>query len=96
MQKTVQSTGKAGIDVPLDQSTKSLVTRLLRNYLRPHAWRIAAALLCMVVVAISTAAFTQLMKPIINDIFVARNADLLIPVAAMALIVFVAKGLATY
>ncbi|MEM7173317.1 MAG: ABC transporter ATP-binding protein, partial [Pseudomonadota bacterium] len=47
-------------------------------------------------VAISTAAFTQLMKPIINDIFVARNADLLIPVAAMALIVFVAKGLATY
>jgi subfamily B ATP-binding cassette protein MsbA len=50
----------------------------------------------MAVVALTTAAFTQLIKPIINDIFVARNAEVLLPIALAALAVFLAKGLATY
>ncbi len=92
MQKTARTAKK----IPLDNSTRALVERLVREYVRPHVWRIAAALLCMVVVAVSTAAFTQLMKPIINDIFVSRNEDLLVPIAGAALVVFLAKGLATY
>jgi len=73
-----------------------LVKRLTREYLRPYFGRIVAALLCMVVVALSTAAFTQLIKPIIDDIFVNRREEMLLPIALAALIVFAAKGVATY
>ncbi len=80
----------------LDETTQALVGRLVRDYLRPQAGRIAAALLCMVVVALSTAAFTQLIKPIIDEIFVSRREEMLLPIALSVLAVFAAKGLATY
>jgi len=48
------------------------------------------------VVAVSTAAFTQIIKPIIDDIFLSRREDMLLPVALIALIVFAAKGIASY
>ncbi len=82
--------------VRLDEATLALVRRLLREYVRPHTGRILAALLCMVVVAASTAAFTQLIKPIIDDIFMSRREDMLLPIALAALAVFTAKGLASY
>jgi len=50
----------------------------------------------MVVAAASTAAFTQIMKPIIDDIFLSRQASMLVPVALAAFIVFTAKGVASY
>ncbi|MHA1601334.1 MAG: ABC transporter ATP-binding protein [Alphaproteobacteria bacterium] len=82
--------------IHLDGTTRALVGRLLRDYLRPHVGRIAVGLLCMAIVAASTAAFTQLIKPIIDDIFVNQREEVLLPVAIAALIVFAAKGLATY
>ena len=81
---------------PLEAPTGALVRRLLAGYVRPHLARIAVALVCMVMVAGCTAAFTQLIKPIIDEIFVARNAAMLWPISVAALAVFVAKGLATY
>ncbi len=77
-------------------STQLLVRRLVRNYVRPHLWRIALALFCMAIVAASTAAFTQLIKPIINDIFINKREEMLLPIAIAALVVFLAKGIATY
>ncbi len=76
--------------------TAALVRRLMRGYLRQHLGRIVAALFCMVIVAAATAAFTQLMKPIINDIFVNRREEMLLSIAMAALAVFVAKGTATF
>ncbi|MHA1153794.1 MAG: ABC transporter ATP-binding protein [Alphaproteobacteria bacterium] len=80
----------------LDETTQVLVGRLARGYLRPQVGRIVAALLCMVVVALSTAAFTQLIKPIIDEIFVSRHEEMLLPIALSVFAVFAAKGLATY
>jgi subfamily B ATP-binding cassette protein MsbA len=82
--------------IRLDEATLTLVGRLLREHVRPHVPRIACALVCMAIVAGSTAAFTQLIKPIVNDIFLAKRADMLLPIALAALVVFLAKGLATY
>ena len=81
---------------PFEAPTGALVKRLLAGYVRRHLARIAVALVCMVMVAGCTAAFTQLIKPIIDEIFVARNAAMLWPISVAALAVFVAKGLATY
>lgn len=80
----------------IDANTRVLVGRLVRDYVRPHWPRILAALFCMTVVAASTAAFTQLIKPIIDDIFINRREDMLVPIAVAALVVFVAKGAASY
>lgn len=78
------------------QTTKVLVFRLFREYIRPHVPRIGAALACMVVVAGTTAAFPELIKPIIDEIFINQRGELLWPIALTALFVFLAKGLATY
>ncbi len=80
----------------LDETTQALVARLARDYLRPQTGRIVAALLCMVLVALSTAAFTQLIKPIIDEIFVNRREEMLLPIALSVFAVFAIKGLATY
>ncbi|MEM7225130.1 MAG: ABC transporter ATP-binding protein [Pseudomonadota bacterium] len=81
---------------PTDTSTKALVRRLVRDYVGAHRQKIAIALVCMVLVALTTGAFTQLIKPIINDIFVAKREEMLLPIALAALAVFLIKGIATY
>jgi subfamily B ATP-binding cassette protein MsbA len=83
-------------NLPIDDRTVTLVKRLMRAYLRPQLGRLFAAIACMAVAAATTAAFTQLMKPIIQEIFVNKNAAMLWPIAFMTLLVFVARGLATY
>jgi len=79
-----------------DPAVRALLGRLLRHYVRPHAGRLAAAVACMALVAAATAAFAQLMKPIIDEIFVARRSEMLAPVALAVFAVFAVKGLATY
>ncbi|WP_299623939.1 ABC transporter ATP-binding protein [Pelagibius sp.] len=79
-----------------DASTKVLVHRLVRDYVVEHKWRIAVALVGMAIVAGTTAGFTQLIKPIVNDIFGARRSDLLYPVAITTIAVFTLRGFAAY
>ena len=79
-----------------DEHSWPLVRRVVGGYVRPHVPRILAALACMAIVAGSLGAFTQLVKPIINDVFIAKNESMLAPVALAALIIFAAKGAATY
>ena len=95
-QKTPSHTSQRPGAARLDQTTRTLVKRLFREYVRPLMARIAAALLCMVVVAASTAAFTQIIKPIVDDVFVNRQEDMLLPLALIAFGVFTAKGFAAY
>ena len=79
-----------------DSKTRRTVGRLLRAYVRPELGHLLAAVACMAVVAATTAGFTQLMKPIINDIFVNKRSEMLVPTALAALAIFTAKGAATY
>ena len=79
-----------------DASTKVLLRRLVRDYVVEHKWRIAVALVGMAIVAGTTAGFTQLIKPIVNDIFGARRSDLLYPVAITTIAVFTLRGFAAY
>ena len=57
----------------IDETTITLVGRLMRDHIRPHLWRIAFALLCMVVAAGSTAALAKLMEPVLDDVFLQRD-----------------------
>ncbi len=79
-----------------DEHTKVLVRRLLRDYIAEHKGRIAFALLGMGIVAATTAAFTQLIKPVVNEIFIAQRSELLYPIAIATVAVFTLRGFAAY
>lgn len=81
---------------PGPASTGALYHRLLREAVVPYAGRIAAAAVCMVAVAFSTAALAYLMDPVVNQVFVARRADLLWPVGLAVFATFAVKGLGAY
>jgi subfamily B ATP-binding cassette protein MsbA len=82
--------------IGFDDTGRALVGRLLRDHLRPYWGTILAAFLCGGVVAVSTGAFTQLIKPIIDDIFGRKDASLLWPIALASLLAFLLKGLSSY
>ena len=82
--------------IRLDDTTIGLVRRLLRDHVRPHYWRIGAALVCMALAAASTAALAKLMEPVLDDVFFNRDQDRLVAVGAMVLTVFLTKGLGTF
>lgn len=70
--------------------------RLLRENVRPY-WRwIGLALVCMAVMATATAMSAWLMKPVVNDIFIGRNRDLLWLIGGAVLVTFAVKGIANY
>ncbi|MHA1112921.1 MAG: lipid A export permease/ATP-binding protein MsbA [Alphaproteobacteria bacterium] len=77
-------------------TTTYLVRRLARESVRPHLGRLLVAVLCMSIVAATTAANAWILEPILDKIFVEKNATLLwvMPVAVLTLAVV--KGLATY
>jgi subfamily B ATP-binding cassette protein MsbA len=64
--------------------------------MRPQAGRIALAFACMGVAAAATAALARLMEPILDSVFIARDANALPLVAVAVLITFAVKGASIY
>ncbi len=62
----------------------------------PYIGQFLLAGVCMVVVALSTAALAWLMDPVVNKVFVERRGDLLWAVGLAVLASFVFKGVAAY
>jgi len=81
---------------PAHASTASLLGRLFKESMRGYARWFFAALACMTLMAGATAISAWLMEPVVNDIFVKRNEDMLMPVGLAVFAVFIVKGLANY
>ena len=77
-------------------STVALVRRLTTEFIRRHTGTIVLAFVCMGVGAGSTALRAWLMQPMLDRIFVGREASLLIVIAGAALALAVVKGFADY
>ncbi len=82
----------------LDSSTGTggLLQRLLAEAVRPYAERLGAAVFLMGVVASTTAFTTYLLKPVVDEIFLARDAAMLWPVGGAVLLAFLVKGIADF
>lgn len=78
------------------ESSWNIVKRLLRTEGKPHAFMIGWGIICMVFVALTTAAMAQLMEPIINKIFIEKNATTLYSLIAIIFVTFFVKSAATY
>lgn len=81
---------------PIALSTRKLMGRLWREHIRTYTVRLGFALVCMALVGATTASIAYIMKPVIDDIFVARDQAMLPIVATMIMVIFILKGLATY
>jgi len=93
----IKELGNRVTDAPQQSNTTyALVKRLVRESVRPYLAWIAFALICMACVAGATAVSALLMKPVINDVFVARTESLLIPIALAVIVTFAVKGIANY
>ena len=66
-------------------STSALVLRLVRGYVYPHRRRLSFAVICMAIVAGTTAVNAYLMKPVFDDVFILRDEQMLIliPIAIL-------------
>jgi ATP-binding cassette, subfamily B, bacterial MsbA len=76
--------------------TAVLVWRLVREFMRPHAARVVLAFGLMGAAAGSTALRAWLMQPVLDRIFVGRDASWLSLIAGGALALALVKGLADY
>lgn len=73
-----------------------MAARLWREYMRYHLGKMAVALLCMVLVALSTGAQAQLVQPALDKVLVAGDTILvwLLPLAYVAIVLV--KGVTSY
>jgi subfamily B ATP-binding cassette protein MsbA len=72
------------------------VWRLARDFMRPHLPRVLVAFLLMGAAAGSTALRAWLMQPVLDRVFVGREASWLLLIAGAALAIALVKGIADY
>ena len=81
---------------PRAQSTRDLLTRLLREYVRPHLRRLLLAIFLMIIAAGGNAALARLMQPVLDDVFNKHDRDMLLLVTVLVIFVTLMKSAATY
>lgn len=89
----------AAVDAPArvaPASSGALIWRLLRDYVRPQAWRLGVAALCMAIVAATTGALAWLLQPAVDKIFIEKDPMMLWLVPTGVIAVTVIKSLADY
>jgi subfamily B ATP-binding cassette protein MsbA len=79
-----------------DSRSIPLIKRLWASFIRPHAGWLVIASVAMALVAGTTAATAYLMDPVVNEVFVNKNASLLWLVGGAVLLTFVVKSVAAY
>lgn len=85
--------------VPLttvSDSTWLLLRRLLSEIVQPYSLLLSLAVALMSVVAGTTALITYLLKPIVDQVFVAQNPNMLWSVGGLVFLAFFTKGLADF
>ncbi|MBT9371505.1 ABC transporter ATP-binding protein [Rhizobium sp. CSW-27] len=81
----------------LDSSTlTSVLKRIIAENGREHVRGYIFAIICLVVVALSTAFTAWIMESVVNEAFANKRADLVWVICGAIFIAFVLRGLATY
>ncbi len=79
-----------------ESKPRSVWPRLARDAVLPYFGQFLLAGLCMILVAVSTAALAWLMNPVVDKVFVERRAELLWLVGGAVFACFAVKGVAAY
>src|SRR5512136_2900262 len=70
--------------------------RRLLGFLRPHWKKLVIAMICMAVVSATSALYAYMVKNVIDDIFVKKDATMLYFITFAVIILFFVKGLFFY
>ena len=73
-----------------------LVRRLVDEQLRPQAGRLALTIFCMIVVAASSAGMVYLLQPILDDIFIQKDREMLYLVPGLIVALALVTGISGY
>jgi len=73
-------------------TTSYIVKRLLKNHIKPYIWKVLAALFFMVIVALCSAAIVRLVEPIVNDVLIAHDKQMMLIMPIVMIIVSMIKG----
>lgn len=84
------------LDLFSDKASISLVHRLWYEHIKPYHLYIWGGLVCMAIAAFTTAYLAKMLQPLFDDVFVARNIDMLYHVAFMVFGIFFLKGLSSF
>ncbi|MCX5853080.1 MAG: lipid A export permease/ATP-binding protein MsbA [Deltaproteobacteria bacterium] len=63
---------------------------------RPHTPKFIMAMVCMLIVGATTSALAFLVKPTLDEIFLKKNADMLIWIPVAVIAIYLTKGLCSY
>ena len=78
------------------RSTVSLFKRLLDDSVSVYKWHLILALICMALMAGATALSAYLMDPVVNDIFIKKDQEVLWLIGGLIFATFMVKGAANY
>jgi len=73
-----------------------LVKRLIKEHVRPYFGKLLLAAICMAIVAAATATNAWLMQPVLDEVFLNKNTQLLLLVPIAVMTIAIVKGLASY
>ncbi|MCI5050579.1 MAG: ABC transporter ATP-binding protein/permease [Rickettsiales bacterium] len=73
-----------------------LLKRMLHEYVAPHKTRIFYAVICMVIAAAATAANAWMIQPVLDEIFVNRDEQLLMLIPIIVGVIAFISGIANY
>ncbi len=80
----------------LRKNTFSLLKRLFIGYVLKHKIKLTVSIICMIIVAASTALNAWMMQPVLDEIFINKNQTLIIIIPIVIIFVAIVKGFASY
>jgi subfamily B ATP-binding cassette protein MsbA len=83
-------------DATSHHASLPLLRRLVGSYVRPYFGRLFLAVICMAATAAATAANAWLMQPMLDDVFLKRDAQMLMLVPLAIVIITLIKGVSDY
>jgi subfamily B ATP-binding cassette protein MsbA len=78
------------------KSTFELLKRLFHNYVKKHQIKLIFSIICMGIVAATTAINAWMMQPVLDEIFINKNETLILLIPIAIIIIAIIKGIASY
>lgn len=76
--------------------TIPLIKRLLKQYIAGHTWALVLAVTCMMVVAAATATNAWMMQPMLDDVFLKKDSNMLVYIPIMVFAIGATSAVASY
>lgn len=78
------------------KKTLVLLKRLFNDYIKNQKFKLSISIFCMIVVAATTALNAWMMQPVLDEIFINKNQNLIIIIPIAVVLVAIVKGAASY